>query len=230
MRPAVAGMRKSGSRRAGKADSSPEQAINTQCSRSGQAGSTNPLTYDLVYPWGISSIFNGWAVGGGGQTPIDKLWAYPHFFPRDVILKSITMDNQISGASQAIAFKLGIYSNVASGTPYPGSKLVEWAEQTPLLAGISIWNNINLSITGGTLLWIVQTGDNHDSAYNLASLGGAQRDQTILGVTSAMSTAPIIGWSQDQVYNHTLPAQYPQTTPTPLLTAHQGAVFMMRFG
>jgi hypothetical protein len=230
LKPAVPGMRKAGARRAGKADSSPEQAVNTQSSRAGAAGSTNPLTYDLVYPWGISSLFNGWASGGGGQTPINKLWAHPHFFPRDCILKSLTMDNQISGASVGIAFKLGIYANVASGVPYPGAKLIEWAEQTPLLSGIQIWNNINLSIAGGTLLWTVEIGDNHDSAYNLASLGGAQREQTIIGITSAMNTSPIIGWSQDQVYDGTLPALYPQTTPTPLLTSHQGEAYFMRFG
>ncbi len=230
MKPAVPGMRKAGARRAGKADSSPEQAVNTQSSRASQLGSVAALTYGSVYPWGISSLFNGWASGGGGQTPIDKLWAYPHFFPRDVILKEILMDNQISPVSQAIAFKLGIYANVASGVPYPGAKLTEWAEQTPLLSGISIWTNINLSISGGTLLWIVQTGDNHDSAYNLASLGGAQREQTILGIRDTLSTSPIIAWEQAQVYNHTLPAQYPQTAPTALLTAHQGGAFFMRFG
>lgn len=222
-------MRKSGSRRAGKADSSPEQAVNTQSSRTGAQGSTNPLTYDLVYPWGISSNFNGWASGGGGQTPINKLWAHPHFFPRDCIIKTITINNQISGASQSIAFKLGIYSNVGPGTPYPGTKLTEWAEQAPLLSGQSIWA-LNLSVAGGTLLWTVEIGDNHDPGYNLASLGGAQREQTIIGITSAMNTSPIIGWEQSKVYDGTLPAQYPQTTPVALLTAHQGAAYFMRFG
>lgn len=230
MRPASSGARKAGSRRAGKPDVSSEQAVNTQSSRASQAGSVAALTYGLVYPWGISSIFNGWAVGGGAQTPIDKLWAYPHFFPRDVILKEILVNNQISAAAQAIAYKLGIYSNVASGVPYPGNKIAEWAEQTPLLSGISVWTNINMSIAGGTLLWIAHTGDNHDSAFNLASLGGTQREQTIIGIRDTMNTSPIIGWEQSRAYDHTLPAAYPQTPPTALLTAHQGPAFMMRFG
>lgn len=233
MRPASSGARRSGARRAGKPDTQTDQNSQNLRSKASVSGSVAALTFGLVYPWGVSDMMEGgsWGPNGGADDPQDVLCAYPHLFTVDCVIKEILMNNQTGALAPGTKYKLGIYSNYGQSVPYPFTKLAEWAEQAPLQNAIALttWDNLNMSVSAGTMLWIVQTCDSASAGagWNLASIGTASRMQ--IGLADTMNDNPISGWQVARVYNGALPAQFPQTPPTPLTSSHQMPAFLMRF-
>jgi hypothetical protein len=234
MRPAASGARRAGSRRAGKPDIAADQNVQNFQSTASVAGSVAALTFGLVYPWGVATHLDGgsWGSNGGALEPNNKLFAYPHLFPVGVTIKEILMNNQVGAPAlvPGTKFKLGIYSNTSPTVPYPAALLAQWAEQLPLQNSIATttWTNLNLTVSPGTLLWIVQTCD-VTTGINLASIGGVSKVQMLLGMQDTMIANPIVGWQITRAYDGTLPNPFPTTPPTPLLTNHTSPAFMMRF-
>ena len=253
MRVAASGIRRAGTRRAGKPDSTDVPLVVPPAFASLKAvnQSRDPLTYGLIYPWGCSSptwssAFNG----SGAPRPVDLLWAYPGLFVRACTIREITISNicPTYAPGVGIRYKLGLYANYADGVPFPGALLATmpaYAGGTYLIAGNTTWA-VNLPVAAGTLLWLVQTCDGGPAAtLSQANLnqGNLSDSALVLGMTDDIYTPGgqirfrfwrAYGWECPRVYDDALPATFPTVATVPIsdnnLTGSSMPFWAMRLG
>lgn len=222
------GLRMPGLRLAGDAGATTDQNFQRFAMRRSVASSTAYNTFDALYPWGVNAAgWTGWSVSGGSLDPINVLNAYPHLFPIGCTIKNLLVKNNVGAASTK--FKLGIYSNLGNGVPYPNSRIWDGAEVVNLPTGITSWTP-NLAVAAGTLLWLIMICDNFGAGINLSGIGPASTiGNALLGIQPALTTEPTYAWQQTKTYDSTIPATYPITAPTPLAASVTIPAVFIRF-
>ncbi len=172
----------------------------------GPIGPAGPSSFDISYYrrtgtgvpelW-YTSLTTGSAITTGAPTA-NVLRAIPFVVPKDVTLDRIAIN--VSTLKAGLA-RLGIYED--NGNVYPGALVIDAGEVNTGTAGSKILN-INETLVGNKLYWLVVVGNNNPTvrclnpAYMVA----------VLGVPNSLAANPGPGYYKSFTYA-TLPQDFP---------------------